>query len=370
MKFGMGFSKNEDSRSAVEEAAKKALKGRPVFSMIFTTGGYKQEAVVETANELFRGSKFVGICGAGILTSEKTLKRGVGVLTFYGDIKVETSIQKPGDNLEEVGRTAGRDLLKSGISGGTVFVFPESSSKNISETITSLYNTMGPDYTYLGGVSGYDFDSNSCQFTEMGVANGGFTAVLVNGLSIKTACGHGWKPRNVPLIMNRVQNKKVLEINGKTALEVYRAEADAFNTTELKMYGIPNPLGFPDLDGNFMIRDPIEINHDGSMDFLTEIQPNSMGYLMEADLDDIINNTQEVAEAIKKQGRKPDLLLVFNCLFYYNLVKRKSKGISLGDIFHDVPVFGVLTFGEVGSYSEVPMLQNKTLIIAAVYGDE
>lgn len=62
--------------------------------------------------------------------------------------------------------------------------------------------------------------------------------------------------------------------------------------------------------------------------------------------------------------------MVFNCLFYYNLVKRKSKGISLRDIFHDVPVFGVLTFGEVGSYSEVPMLQNKTLIIAAVYGDE
>ena len=370
MKFGMGFSKNEDSRSAVEEAAEKALNGRPVFSMIFTTGGYKQEDIVETANELFKGSKFIGICGAGILTSKKTLKRGVGVLTFYGDINVETSIQKPGDDPKKVGRTAGTDLLKTGISGGTVFVFPESSSKNISETVTSLYNTMGPDYTYLGGVSGYDFDSNSCQFTEIGVANGGFAAVLVEGLSIKTACGHGWKPRNVPLIMNRVQNKKVLEINGKTALEVYREEADAFNTTELKMYGIPNPLGFPDLDGNFMIRDPIEINQDGSMDFLTEIPAHSLGYLMEADLDDIVKNTHEVAEAIMKQGRKPYLLLVFNCLFYYNLVKRKSKGISLRDIFHDVSVFGVLTFGEVGSYSEVPMLQNKTLVIAAVYGDE
>ena len=379
LKFGIGFSSKEDSKSAAVEAINTALKSfrvfeDPVFSMIFTTAGYDQEAVVKTAKELLGNSKFAGICGGGILTSHGMLDQGVGVLTVAGKLKAETTLQICGNtDPREVGETAGRDLLKSGISEGTVFIFPESLSKNISEMITGLYNIMGPDYTYVGGGSGDNFNSkNSYQFTDEGAEEGALAVALVDGLSIKTCLGHGWKPKMVPLIINQVHNKRIFEINGRTAWDIYCEEADTFNPYELKKYGIPNPLGFPDLSGNYLIRDPIEINPDGSMDFITEISRYSVGYLMEADLEAILRNTREVALRTLKSGKKPSFVLVFNCLFRYNIVNRefKEEFDVLKDVFgEDVPIFGVLTFGEVGSYFDVPILQNKSLIITAVYDD-
>ncbi len=376
MNFGIGFSTNEDSKSAAVEAITKALRssGDPVFSMIFTTNEYDQETVVKTAKKFLGNSKFAGICGGGILTSHEMLDQGVGVLTITGNIKTETTLQVCGDtDPMEVGEMAGKDLLKSGISKGTVFIFPESLSKNISEMITGLYNIMGPGYTYIGGGSGDTFHSkNSYQFTDEGASEGALAVALVDGLSIKTCFGHGWKPKMVPLIMNEVQGKRIFEINGRKIGDVYREESDVFNSDEIKKYGMINPLGFPDISGNYLLRDPIRINPDGSMDFITEISRFSVGYLMEADLDDILKNTREVAKRTLKEGEKPCFVLVFNCLFRYNIVNRKFKGELnvLKKVFgEDVPIFGVLTFGEVSSYFDVPILQNKTLIITAVYDD-
>ena len=377
MNFGIGFStREEDSKSATNEAFNTALKGSgdPVFSIIFTTDKYDQEAVVKTAKKFLGNSKFAGICGGGILTSQGMLKQGVGVLTVAGKIKAETTLQICGDtNPTEVGEAAGKELLKSGISRGNVFIFPESLSNNISEMITGLYNIMGPGYTYVGGGSGDNFNSkDSYQFTDEGAEKGALAVALVDGLSIKTCLGHGWKPKMVPLIMNEVHDKKIVEINGRSAWDVYCEEADAFNPCELKKYGITNPLGFPNLSGNYIIRDPIEINPDGSMDFISEISSYSVGYLMESDLEGILQNTREVAQNTLKVGEKPRFVLVFNCLFRYNIVNRefKEEFDILKDVFgEDVPIFGVLTFGEVGSYFDVPILQNKTLIITAVYDD-
>ena len=376
MNFGIGFSTEEDSKSATNEAFNTALKcsGDPVFSIIFTTDEYDQEAVVKTAKKFLGNSKFAGICGGGILTSQGMLKQGVGVLTVAGKIKAETTLQICGDtDPTEVGEAAGKELLKSGISRGNVFIFPESLSNNISEMITGLYNIMGPGYTYVGGGSGDNFNSkDSYQFTDEGAEKGALAVALVDGLSIKTCLGHGWKPKMVPLIMNEVHDKKIVEINGRSAWDVYCEEADAFNPCELKKYGITNPLGFPDFSGNYIIRDPIKINPDGSMDFISEISSYSVGYLMESNLEGILQNTREVAQNTLKAGEKPRFVLVFTCLFRYNIVNRefKEEFDILKDVFgEDVPIFGVLTFGEVGSYFEVPILQNKTLIITAVYDD-
>ena len=108
------------------------------------------------------------------------------------------------------------------------------------------------------------------------------------------------------------------------------------------------------------------------MEFITEISRYSVGYLMEADLENIIHNTREVAQDALKAGKKPSFVLIFNCIFRYNIVNREFKEEEfdiLREVFgKDVPIFGVLTFGEVGSYFDVPILQNKTLIVTAVYG--
>lgn len=375
MNFGIGFSKLEDSEAAAGEAIKKALKssGEPVFTMIFTTDSYNQELIIKTAKTFLGNSKLAGICGGGLISSEGVVDHGVGVLVMGGpELKAETSLQLcESRDPREVGESAGETLLKSGISNGAVFIFPESSSKHISEMITGIYNVMGPDYTYMGGGSGDNFNSkNSYQFTEEGASEGALAVALVEGLSLETSFGHGWKPKNVPLIMNVARNKRVTEINGRRAVDVCREESDVFEPEKLKKCGLLNPLGFPDLSNNFIIRDPIEINPDGSMDFITEISPYSVGYIMEADKEDLISKTREMALKTLRSTEKPLFVLVFHCVFRHTIMEGSNADAlkALNDVFEgDVPIFGVLTFGEVGSYFDVPIVQNKTMMITTFY---
>jgi hypothetical protein len=44
---------------------------------------------------------------------------------------------------------------------------------------------------------------------------------------------------------------------------------------------------------------------------------------------------------------------------------QKELSVIASAIGRDVPVLGALTFGEVGSYEDVPLLHNKTLTLAA-----
>lgn len=374
MKFGIGFSSSENSKTAAEEALNEALKSviDPVFTIIFTTEGYNHEKVIKIAKKLLGNSKLAGICGGGLITSDDVIYQGVGVLIMGGkNLRSETSLQMGGSrDPREVGKTAGEELLKSGISKGTVFIFHESSSKNISEMITSLYNVMGPDYTYMGGASGNNFNSdNSYQFTDEGASEEALAVAVVEGLSFERGFGHGWKPKNVPLIMNEAKNKRIIEINGRKAVDVCGEESDEFKPQELKKYGLLNPLGFPDLSNNFIIRDPIEINQDGSMEFITEISRYSVGYLMKANSDDLISNTKQMALETMR-SRKPLFVLIFHCIFRHMIMKRSNvNGLNiLKDVFgKDVPIFGVLTFGEVGSYFDIPLVLNKTMMIVAFY---
>ncbi|MCC7550104.1 MAG: FIST C-terminal domain-containing protein [Methanobacterium sp.] len=374
MQFGIGFSSSDKSKTAAEEALTEALKHvvDPVFAIIFTTNGCNHETVIKTAKKFLENSKLAGICGGGIITSEGVMYQGVGVLIMGGtDLRAETSFQIYGSrDPREVGESAGEELLKSGILKGTVFIFHESSSKNISETITGLYNVMGPDYIYMGGGSGDNFNSNhSYQFTNEGVSEGALAVALVEGLSFENGFGHGWRPKNVPLIMNEATNKKIIEINGRRAADVCAEESDNFEPQKLKKYGLLNPLGFPDLSNNFLIRDPIKINPDGSMEFITEISRYSVGYLMEAGYDDLIISTIKMARKTLR-NEKPLLVLIFHCIFRHMIMENlEIDGINvLKDVFgEDVPIFGVLTFGEIGSYFDVPVVQNKTMMITAFY---
>lgn len=395
MKVGVAYSTVNDSYLAGEEAAREAVmsSSMPALTFLFTTDSYDQKAVFTAVREVIGDSKMVGFCCGGIITLEGIFTQGVGVCTLSGDeLRVATSLQKDlSSNPYKIGEQSAEELLASGIEQGEVFIFPDGFGANISEMVRGLYNKMGPDFKYVGGGAGDNLRFfKTYQFTEAGIESNALAVALLDGLTIGTALGHGWNPKGAPLIIGNVEGKKVIEIDGKRAFDAYcerllehcpslaeGKEVENLDTSCDQHGGIPldkfteyamkYPLGFPNVLGNYLIRDPLTVNPDKSINFVTEIPVNAVGYIMEGKISELIESAGVVAKTAAKKVPQPQFALCFDCISRYLLMGKefeKELRAIRESVGLDVPILGALTFGEIGSYNSIiPLFHNKTTVI-------
>jgi hypothetical protein len=365
MKFGSGYSKTLDSAQAAIESVEKALEesGEPSLTFLITTEFYDHNVVFKSVKNLVGDSKILGFCSGGIITPEGLFTRGIGACTLSGKkIRVKTSLQKNiEDNPRLAGEKAGKELLSAGIDTGTVFVFPDGAAANIPDLVQGLYNHMGPDFQYVGGGSAF----NTYQVTEKGVEKGGLATALVEGIDIKTGIGHGWQPKTDPMIITRSNGKKIHEINGIPAFDAYCGQINDMSAEKFEFTRMKYSLGFPDISGNYLIREPFTLNPDKSMDLVTEIPQNAVGNVMESEISDLIENMGKILLEIG-EIEKTDFVIIFDCIGRYLFMGdefHKELEVITESIGQNVPLLGALTFGEVGSYIDVPLLHNKTTVI-------
>lgn len=371
MKVGFGYSNLEDSKQAGVEAIEIALKysGKPSLTFLFTTDAYDQSTVFNSVKNAVGDSKIVGFCGGGIITPEGVLRQGIGVLTITGEkLHIETTLQKGLDqNPNNCGEIAGQDIINACFDKGTVFVFPDGFAANVPEALRGLYNVMGPDFKYAGGGAGDNLKFfKTYQFTEKGVESESLAVAIIDGIEIQIGIGHGWKPKMDPMVITNSEDKRVIEINGISAFDSYCEQIGDIEIEKFPEYGMKHPLGFPDISGNYLIRDPLNLNSDNSINFVTEVPKNAVGNIMEGEIPDLIDTAGKVALKVIQNVEKPNFVLLFDCISRYLLMgedfeKELEKIKEV--IGPDIPLIGALTFGEVGSYTDVPLLHNKTTVI-------
>ncbi len=371
MKVGVGYSAEMDSQAAATAAVEQAMStsGLPVLTLLLTTDRYDQQAVFEAVKSRIEGSKLVGFCCAGVITPDVVLTQGVGVCTLSGDeLKAVTAIRSGlSKNPRAVGQQAAEELLASGIDQGTVFVFPDGFGANIAETVRGLYERMGPDFHYIGGGAGDNLRFfKTYQFTEDGPQSDSLAVCLLDGLTVKTAIGHGWRPTGEPMVIGETDGKKLIEMDGKCAFDACCDRLGEITREAFPEYGMKHPLGFPDISGNYLIRDPLSVNEDKSITFVTEIPRNAVGYIMEGKTDDLIAMAGQVAAKAVEGVAQPQFALCFDCISRYLLMGERfseemaSVRVALGE---KTPLLGALTFGEIGSYADLPHFHNKTMAI-------
>jgi hypothetical protein len=373
MKAGIGFSEMKSAEAAVLEAFDEAVKisGDPAMTFLFTTDSYDQEKIYSTLMPRIGRGRLGGFCGGGIIRRSGVHNQGVGICTLSGDeIKVATSLQK---NLsadpKRAGRQGGEALLESGMESGTVFVFPDGFSTDVPEMIRELYATMGHSYSYVGGGAGDNVRFfKTYQFTEEGIESDAAALVLIEGIHMASGIGHGWRPIKESFVITKIDGKRVIEIDGIPAFDAYRERIGEISAESFPQYGMRHPLGFPDIYGNYLIRDPFTVNRDHSIDFVVEVPGNSVGYLMEAGTEDIIKAASIVSLNVAEKVKKPEFVLVFDCISRYlmlgELFGKELEGIT--EAFDSsVPFLGALTFGEVGCHIDIPLYYNKTIAIVS-----
>lgn len=373
MKAGIGFSDARNAEDAVLEAFLNAVNvsGEPAMTFLFTTDSYDQEAIYRTLMPRIGKGRLGGFCGGGIIGRSAVHIQGVGICTLSGDeIKVATSLQKNlSSDPEGAGRRAGEALLASGMESGTVFVFPDGFSTDVPEMIRALYDTMGHRYSYIGGGAGDNLRFfKTFQFTEDGIESDAVALILIDGIHMAAGIGHGWHPIKESLVITKISGKKVLEIDGIPALDAYKDRVGDLSEESFPYYGMKNPLGFSDIYGNYLIRDPFSVNPDHSMNFAVEVPRNAVGYLMEGSNDEIIKASGQVSSGVAHKMKKPEFVLLFDCISRYLMLGesfQRELEIITGSFDRDVPFLGALTFGEVGCHIDIPLYHNKTVALVS-----
>lgn len=374
MKAGVGFSKHTDSAQAGTEAAQKAVaqSGKPDFTILVTTDQYDPAQVLEAVRGVVGVSRLVGFCCGGVITPTEVLRQGVGICTLSeGSYSVRTALEsglKAHPRL--VGERVGKELQIGQPNEGVVIVLPDAFQGQVSEMLRGLYNRLGPRYRYVGGGAGDNLKFfKTYQFTDRGVVTDGVAAALLSGLEIGVGLGHGWHPMSDPLVVTKVKGKTVIEIDGEPAYQAYCKHIGITSPDRFAEIGMRHPLGFPNVMGQYLIRDPIAVHADQSMDFVTEIPCDAVGNVMRGEIDELVATAGAIAEDARRQVRKPICAWAFDCI---------SRVLLMGDEFQrelrvirekigeNIPFLGALTFGEIGSYEDVPLFHNKTAVVCVL----
>ncbi len=355
------------------KAAEAAVtgSGEPGFTLLLTTDVYDPAAVLAGVRQVAGKSRIVGCCCAGVLARDHVLEQGVGVLTLSGEgLRVATSLQA-GLSRDPfgTGQRAGEALLASGIEAGCVVVLPNGFAPGIPEMVRGLYDKLGPDIRYIGGGSGDSLKfARTFQFTEQGVEQDGVALAVLDGIPVEVDLAHGWEPMGDPLVVSKAVGKKVLEIDGFPAFDAYSRRLGGIRREDFFRVGMGHPLGFPDVYGQYLIRDPMAANPDNSVDFVTEIPENAVGYIMRGSVADLVKTAGEVSASTAARANESNAFaMVFDCVSR-SLLMGKDFGQELDAISRafapEMPLVGMLSFGEVGGHGGAPLFHNKTTVVA------
>lgn len=389
IQIGVGSSSVDDSYKAGNIAAKEALKASGAdkgdFALVFTVDKYKQEEVLQGITEVLGDIPLGGCCGTGVLTHEGLNPYSVAVMVGKSDeLSVSFGI---GEGISKDAVAAGEDLAKAiskaepkiPTSFNSVLVtLPDGITGNCVSVIKGMFNILGSTVRYAGGGAGDNLKFvETFQFMNGTVYKDAVVGALVSskkpiGLSIR----HGWKPIGRPVVVTKSKLNVINEIDGRPAFDVYseicggtQAGLTLENFAEFSM---TRPLGIPQLEKEYVIRDPLKVLEDKSIFCVAEVPENTIVRVMEGTRESIIEATKEAAREARQglQGREPAAILVFFCVSLTLILKEemtRQMQILRETIGTKVPMIGFYTFGEVGAMGGgPPQFHNKTVGIMAI----
>ena len=372
MKAGIGFSMLPDAAQAGREAAAAAVaqSGPPKLTIVFSTDAYPPDALLPAIRRHTGDTPLVGFCCGGVLAQDTCHTRGVGICTLAGSLEAATALETGLDRDPfAAGQRTAAALLETDASEGIAIILPDGFCDNLPEMLNGLYS-IAPHLQYLGGGAGDNMKFfATCQFTERGHATRSVAAAILRNVAIATRIGHGWTPIGDPLVINRTEGKQVFEINSIPAFQAYQRQLGPMTPEDFKVMAMRHPLGFPDIHGNYMIRDPLTVDADQSIRFVTEIPVQAVGTIMEGPIENLIGMAARTAGDAMAALARPRVLLLFNCI---------SRALLMGKRFPeelrairkaagpDIPILGALTFGEIYAVERPPLIHNKTLVAVAM----
>ena len=386
IQIGIGFSQHYNATKAAQEAAEQAKKKlnqeRIDLAIIFSTANYDPQEILPITYAILENTKLVGCSVAAIILPDRLETQGVGILLVNAEFtKFETgSVSYL--TFQDI-QLAGNMLAKNSITDFSeqhrklLFYFVSNLLTNNTSFVKGIKERLGPNFPVLGVASSDAHNKPSFQFHNNIVIDQGASAVLFGGnVHWGASCKHGWRPLGKPRYIEKTDQNIIKTIDGQKAVSIYEeyfgAESQELNASPFGRINLRYPLGiYLEEEKEYLIRNVIKVNEDGSLVCQDEIPNGARVHLMIGSKDSFLESVRDATAKIKEQlqGRKAKMILVFEslkrCKLLGKTIWQEFQIIqnTLGEI---APVFGMCSDGEVFSFeSGQTYLQNESILILA-----
>jgi hypothetical protein len=383
-KLLVGKSSANDTRAAAREAVREALAAAelPVFALVLSTDQYDHDLLAACISAELGTVPWAGCCTAGVFAGDTMLNQGVVVgLISSPDLRVEVGVGGP---VSTDGRRAGQTAVGSAIGAlrgaaghRALILLPDALTGHAVDVVRGAAAEAGSGITWAGGGAGDNLRFvRTAQYAHGRAFQDHAVAIAIDApRALGSGLRHGWKPYGAPVTVTRTRGATVVTLDYENAFEVYRRAAerrgDKVSPDSFASFSMTHPLGIPQADGEYVIRDPLAVEDDGGLRFVAEVPDGSIVRIMEGDRDALISAALgAAADARKALPGELAGAFVFDCI---------SRSLMLRGDFHqelgalreglgaNVPLMGCLTFGEIGALGTgLPQFHNKTAVVLAI----
>ena len=387
---GIGNSRQVNSFQAGQEAASKAVESMehpaPDWVLVFASIRFDQEALLKGIVSVTRKTPMIGCSTAGEIHPDAPAFRSVVVMAVRSDqLRVAAGL---GTGISQNPRQAGRDLAEA-VSQARLdnphglLMFPDGLTGNVAEVIRGTQDVLGLSFPIAGGAAADDFRFKTCtQYFNGQVHTDAVLGLLLAGsVSVGIGARHGWQPLGRPKTVTRASSNVVHEVEGQPAVSLYETyfgkKPRTLKTEELARISTMYPLGFPvPEEEEYLLRNAIRVNRDGSLIFSGEVPEGSQVRLMMGSKAKALAAARWAAEQAKLGigSRTPLFGLVFSCvsraqLFGHDL--KQEIALIQRTLGTETPLIGFYDYGEQAPFAAAGFrgrsyLHNESVVVVAV----
>jgi hypothetical protein len=353
------------------DAYQNALKGlgdqRPTLAFVFSSVAYEQETMLKGVQSVAGSVPIVGCSTAGEIVTDGPLETSsVAVMLLATTPESLTATIGIGNNAKNDERKAGQSAAQEVVNlvGGKeklrgFIMLADGLAGNGAEIVRGVLDVLGDHFPVVGGSAGDDFKfKQTYQYGKGSVHTGDVIGVGLSGdFAFGIGVKHGWGVLGVPSRVTRSNGHIVHEIDGKPAMQLYEKyfgdRAKSIKEEVLATLAVSYPLGVktPGSEEDYLIRDPMFVDENGSITCAAEIPEGSEVRIMMGTRESAITMATQAAENARIQlgGKTPKAILIFNCI-----ARKKLLGMRGGEeidairsiLGRDVPLIGFYTYGE------------------------
>lgn len=379
-----GGDARELGRKAASEARER-LGADAILGLVFATSKLDLVALADGVCSVLGDTPVIGCSSAGEFVSDRISDGGVAVSLLWSDeIGVSVGV---GEGLRANTTRAVRQLCgdfkknvttpaPQGATNRTVLLLSDGMAGNGEGLVDSLAMELGGGVTLAGGAAGDDaaFKETWVFLNRRVVKDSAVAAELLSKKKIGVGVYHGWCAASAPGTVTRAEGAKLIEIDGKPAIDMYHAYAKKLGVTLTKEnqnhFVFTHELGIVLMNNELKVRAPLSVNEDGSINCATEVPTGQQVRIVEGDHDAIIAAARTAAEQalLGIGGQKAAGAIVFDCVAR-KLVLRESFNREV-QAFQDVvqaPVMGFNTYGEIARVrGQLSGFHNTTAVVAVL----
>ncbi|MCA8980296.1 MAG: FIST C-terminal domain-containing protein [Planctomycetes bacterium] len=334
------------------------------------------DEVVAALNET--GVRYFGALFPGLILGNDSIETGAIVVRMRsaGEPLLVRGLDRTDFAVPEMAGIAG-----SAPGTHTAVVLVDGLTANVSRLLSELFGRLGNCVHYIGGGAGsLSLKQEPCVFSRDGAFQ---DAAVIGFIPRGSTLGvrHGWSQFHGPVVATRAAGNVIYELNWQNAFDVYRDALQQFVDEPITKHNIFQitksfPFGIFKEGQEDVVRDPVAVDDDGGLICVGEVPENAVLNVLNGDSDSLIAAaTLAARDCAPATGTVLHGAMIVDCvsrtIFLAERFAEELDAVqeSLRKLDSQIPLWGMLSLGEISSHGEGYVeFFNKT-IVTAVFHD-